>query len=138
MAFRRLAILAFWICASGCGGPGSQGNIVKGVVTVGGKPAAGATIRFFDDSDQCVAAASVNDRGEYIATDVPKKTLRVAFDQGVASGIYASAPPPGTTPLPGSSSVPPAEIPEKFRKPGSSGLTATVTSAEQTTNFSLD
>jgi hypothetical protein len=123
---------------AGCGSGGSQRSRLTGTVTIGGKPASGATIRFFDDSNLCVAAGSVGGDGSYVATDVPLKQLRVAFEPGVASGIYSESPPPGTTPIPGSSAVPPAKIPEKFQKPESSGLSATVTTLEQSVDFVLD
>lgn len=132
-------LLGLALMAAGCGPTGPQGSRLSGKVTVGGKPAVGATIRFFDDSNQCVAAGSVGSDGAYIATDVPRKQLRVAVEPGADAGIYQQeAPPPGTTPIGGGSNVPPAKIPEKFQKPESSGLSASITKAEQTADFSLD
>jgi len=133
-----LVLVLMALSLAGCGAGGSRGSRLTGTVTVGGKPAAGATIRFFADSGECVAAASIGDTGSYVATDVPRQQLRIAFEPGAASGMYSEAPPPGTTPLPGSSTVPPAKIPEKFQKPETSGLTTTVSGDEQSADFSLE
>jgi hypothetical protein len=123
----------------GCGQQGQSGGQLSGVVTVAGKPASGATIRFFDEANQLVGAATVGDGGEYVATDLPLKQLRVAVEPGQASGLYAATqPPPGTTALPGASTVPPAKIPAKFRSMDTSGLAAAVTQKEQVANFALD
>lgn len=134
--------LVAWTClclAVGCSRQAQSGSQLSGVVTVAGKPASGSTIRFFDEANQMVGAASVGDGGEYVATDLPRKQLRVAVEPGQASGMYASAPPPpGMTVLPGASTVPPAKISEKFRSTETSGLTANVTQKDQIANFALD
>jgi hypothetical protein len=136
----RVRLIA-WTClclAVGCSEARSVSQL-KGVVTVAGKPASGSTIRFFDEANQLVGAATVGDGGEYVATDLPRKQLRVAVEPGQDSGVYASTqPPPGTPALPGAATVPPAKIPEKFRSTETSGLTANVTQQDQTANFSLD
>jgi len=139
--FGRVWLVA-WLClhlTGGCSQQSQSGGQLSGVVTVSGKPASGSTIRFFDEANQVVGAASVGDGGEYVATDLPRKPLRVAVEPGQESGVYAAAPPPpGTTGLPGASTVPPAKIPEKFRSTETSGLTADVTQKEQIKNFALD
>ena len=139
--FGRLWLVA-WTClclTGGCSQQSQSGGQLSGVVTVSGKPASGSTIRFFDEANQMVGAASVGDGGEYVVTDLPRKPLRVAVEPGQESGLYAAAPPPpGTTGLPGASTVPPAKIPEKFRSAETSGLTAHLTQKVQILDFALD
>ena len=116
-----------------------HGSRVTGTVTVGGKPASGASVRFFDEGGQCLAAGTTDDGGKYTAVDVPRKSFKVAVEEGASTGPYASAPPPpGTTALPGSSSGPPTKIPAKYQKAESSGLSATVTQDPQTIDFTLE
>ena len=115
-----------------------RGSRVNGTVTVGGKPAVGASVRFFDEA-QCLGAGTTDDAGKYTAVDVPRKSYKVAVEEGASTGPYASAPPPpGTTALPGSPSGPPTKIPAKYQKADSSGLSATVTQDPQTIDFTLE
>lgn len=108
-------------------------------MTVGGKPACGATVRFFDDAGKSVGAAAVADDGTFTAVDVPAQALKVAVEEGVKSGPYAATPPPtGTVALPGSSSLPPAKIPKKYQKADTSGLTVSVSGKEQKHDLSLE
>jgi hypothetical protein len=133
-----IASMMVVLLASGCSQRTvERGCRVTGTVTVGGKPASGASVRFFDEG-QCVGAGTTDDTGKYTAVDVPRKSFKVAVEEGASTGPYASAPPPGTTPLPGSLSGPPTKIPAKFQKVDSSGLTATVTQDPQTIDFTLE
>lgn len=139
-AIAAVAILLAISLMSGCGGRTPQRGVrVTGTVTVGGKPGSGATVRFFDEANKAVAAGTAGDDGKYVAVDVPRQALKVAVEEGAKSGPYGfQPPPPGTAPLPGSPTVPPATIPKKYQKTETSGLTVTVDGKEQTFDISLE
>lgn len=126
--------------APGCARRSTMGGTrVTGTVTIGGKPASGATVRFFDDEGKSVGAGTAGDDGAYAAVDVPQKPLKVAVEEGASTGPYGFKPPdPGTAVLPGTPLVPPAKIPKKYQKPDTSGLTVTVSGKEQKQDFSLE
>lgn len=134
------SLLVVVVLAPGCARRTTiSGTRVHGTVTIGGKPASGATIRFFDDEGKSVATATAADDGSYTAVDVPQKSLKVAVEEGATTGPYGFKPPdPGTPVLPGTPLVPPAKIPKKYQKPDTSGLTATVSGKEQKQDFSLE
>jgi len=106
-----------------------------GTVTVGGKPAVRAAVRFFDEKNICVGAGTVGDDGTFVAVDVPRKPLKVAVEEG-SKDAYTPVPP-GTDPLPGTILGPPAKIPKKYQKTDTSGLTLTVADGEKEKTFDL-
>jgi hypothetical protein len=142
--FRQVAVgfvvVVVCVLAVGCGGRTPQrGARVIGTATVGGKPASGSKIQFYDDANNVVAAVTADDNGGYVAVDVPRKPLKVTVEAGATGGPYGfNPPPPGTTPLPGTPLVPPAKIPKKYQKTDTSGLSLTVEGNEQKFDLSLE
>jgi hypothetical protein len=133
------AAIAIAVClAVGCGRTPNRGVRVSGTVTVGGNPAPGAIVRFFDEN-QGVGAGTAGDDGTYVAVDVPRKSLRVSVEETPTSGPYGWTPPPSGTPtLPGTLTVKPAKIPKKYQKPDTSGLTVTIDGKEQKFDLALE
>lgn len=136
---RCALVCLLWFVLSGCGPQAQVQGQLSGAITVAGKPASGATVRFFDEANNLVGAALVGDAGEYVATDLPMKSLRVTVEPGQSSGMYSSsAPPPGVAVVQGSSAVPPASIPQKYKSVETSGLAVSVTQRQQECSFSLE
>lgn len=121
---------------AGCGRTAPQrGARINGTVTVGGKPAVRAAVRFFDEKNVCVGAGTVGDDGTYVAVDVPRKPLKVAVEEAPKESYVPV--PPGTVTVPGTILGPPAKIPKKYQKTDTSGLTLTVADGEKEKKLDL-
>ena len=147
------------IAAAGCSGGQAKGTLVKGVVTVKGKPAAGVIVNFHSGSQ--VASTTTLADGHYTLEGVPSGAVKVSLMS--VSGLPGGAAMPNTGPgIPGGPGAPPGmpgvpgvpggkkpstdvpkgtpmdtvaktpEIPGKYSKAETSTLNYTVEGKEQT------
>jgi hypothetical protein len=109
------------IAAVGCSGGQAKGTLVKGVVTVKGKPAAGVIINFHSDSNQVASTTTLAD-GRYTLEGVPSGAVTVSLMS--VSGLPGGAgtmPGAGAGPgIPGGPGAPPG-MPGMPGMPGAPG-----------------
>ena len=121
------AALAFLIC--GCGPSGVKHWPVSGKVTFRGKPVTAASVRFSNPETGTDVVAELGPGGEYVVTGekagLPEGTYRVAVIPKVSFDNVKSTP--GGLVVPSSMpSTNPPDIPVRYHKPATSGLTMTV------------
>ena len=155
MSLLRLPLLgwvALTLVSVGCGSSGPPVNLVEGKVTMDGSPLAGATVMFSPTSSGTGrAAAGVTDAsGVYKLTDM----AATAAGSGAATGDYLVAITKsegdgggGTgeesgsdyeyNPNPNAPMTMKSAVPDKYTRPESSGLTATVAAGKNEINFDL-
>ena len=130
----RLAAVAALILCVGCGGPPQA--VVRGTVTLDGKPLAAGLVVF--EADGRSYAGEIGPDGRY--------ELRHRGKAAVAPGTYGVAvlPPqpelvadPKTTDLRAVNPVDPALYPERYRSPATSGITQTVAAGESTVDLEM-
>jgi hypothetical protein len=140
-------------CAAGCGGGGKSASgpktyPVSGVVTQGGKPVEGATLLFVSTDGKKSATGKTDSSGRYTLTTTKSGDGAVAgqykvaitkFDTGGTGAVDMSdpnyAPPDPSKPAPVAKNL----LPEKYAKPDTSGLTATVKeSGDNKIDFAVD
>jgi len=142
-----------FVSLTGCGGGGGGSSSgpktyqVSGTVTQGGKPVQGAPIPFASADGKGGAAGRTDANGQYtLSTSKPGggavagqyKVAITKFEESAATG---SASEKGYVPPREGESLPPPKslLPEKYGKPDSSGLTATVREGgENKFDFSVD
>lgn len=138
----------------GCGGGGEGASKgpktypVTGTLTQGGKPVEGATVLFVLSDGKKSASGKTDGSGRYtLSTAKPGdgavagqyKVAITKLDTGGASGVDMSDP--NYTPPDPNKAAPVAKnlLPDKYAKPESSGLTATVKeSGENKFDFPVD
>ncbi|MFO0930022.1 MAG: carboxypeptidase-like regulatory domain-containing protein [Gemmataceae bacterium] len=81
------------VALAGCGG-GNRGpaDVLRGTITVGGRPAAGVQV-VATTADGRVAGGTSNENGEYRMPDAPRGSLQVRF-------ASADSLPPGSVRVP--------------------------------------
>ena len=129
---RRVALVALLtsVVAVGCGTPGEELGPVTGRVTFDGKPVTGAIILFQDDGRGIHMQAKLDENGRF--------EVSMAAGYGLPLGTYAVAvKPTGDLPPEMQGPVDPSlftdlqrsqrpDIPQKYRRASTSGLTITV------------
>jgi hypothetical protein len=111
-----LGLVAIVVTASGCGG-GNQKVTINGTVSYKGQRVSGGMLQFSGPKGGAPAAATIQQDGTFIITDVVPGEVKVSI---------AATPPPGgkTRSAP---KVTSADLPEKYRDPEKSGLKYTIT-----------
>ena len=157
---RGCGVMLLLTAVAGCG---SGTGTVKGQVTFQGKPLSGGTIMFAPvDSKHNSVSREIDENGNFEVPNVPVGEARVSVD----NQSLKPAPPVGSgggppellkklgkgNPAPKKAEPPPdaaekdgskkargtyKEIPSKYYRTDTSGLTYTVTSGTQTKNFEL-
>ena len=128
------ALVLSWFGLAGCGGPSETLGKVAGKVTFQGEPVTEGVVIFSNQEKGVYMTAALGPDGSY--------TVEMAQGSGLPLGTYrvSIAPPPpndrvGPVPKP----IKPgahSNIPQKYRKPDTSGLTLTVEQGENT--FDVD
>jgi len=150
-----MLLLGGLICAdAGCGTKYNARAVVKGKITIGEKHLTAGTIAFFADGNRS-GAGRIEEDGTYTVSDAPigdvKVTVSVPSIGGMAGmmGGKAMPKPPGggvmkdpNDPGPGtpSPSIDPkkiVQIPEKYSKVETSGLTFKVEKGDNTFDIKL-
>ncbi len=143
---------AFFVSA-GCTDPYKARGVVKGQVTIGGKPLNAGTVSFVT-KDNRSGSATIDAKGNYVMGDAPigdvQATVTVPKMGGMAAMGHGAQPkqPAGMPEMkpPDGSGGPPApaidptkmvQIPDKYGSVDSSGLTYKVGKGEQTINIEL-
>jgi len=145
---RRTVGLAFWITVlsmlvAGCGA--SRGRI-SGKVSYQGKPLTAGTV-FFQPTqggkDAAALSSGIGKDGAYQIKNIPLgeykvyvRTPKADFKMPIPGG-KAPASSADTMPGKGDSSASVVEVPEKYGKPDSSGLTYTVKKGDQPFDIDL-
>jgi hypothetical protein len=132
--------LSALVLIAGCGK--SSGN-VSGKVTLDGQPLKGGGTVTFQGSKGGVSG-TISPEGSYTISNVPPGEVKITLAPGMATGAVASATPgdpgkmqPPKTLAPPAPVLPHGNIPEKYTKPETSGLTYTVKSGNQTFDIPL-
>lgn len=118
-----VSVLLVAIGAVGCGKKGPQLSPISGRVTFQGKPVAAGLVRFSNSEGPIDILATIETDGRY--------KVDMAQGEGLPEGRYSVAvmPPRVNSPI-GATTAPPQipcpDIPDKYRKPSTSGLTLTV------------
>lgn len=118
-------------CLTGCSTGASLG-IVRGKVTLGGKPVTGASVLFEDAASGVTLSAALADDGTY--------AVRTHRGAGLPPGSYKVAVTPGRVmapgeevPLAGKRAAAPANgpaVPPRYHRTATSGLTAEVRASD--------
>jgi hypothetical protein len=146
-----LLLSGLLVLALGCGPNYKARGIVKGKVTIAGKPLTTGSVMFIG-KNTLTASATIKD-GEYSMPDAPlgDVVIRVSVPKPPPSGLAKMRLPPGTKET---KSVDPegsgksisimgevpaniVPIPDKYGNEATSGLTYTVVKGEQTHNIDL-
>ena len=143
--------VALALVSVGCGSSGPPVNLVEGKVTMDGSPLAGATVMFSPASSGTGrAAAGVTDAsGVYRLTDMSATKT----GSGAATGDYLVAITKAEgdgggggeesgsdyeyNPDPNAPLTMKSAVPDKYTRPESSGLTATIAAGKNEINFDL-
>jgi len=135
---------------TGCGKPATKA-VVRGDVTVAGKPLTGGLIGFYSANDPSRwSSGRIDGQGHYLVPDAPLGDCRVTVDttmlrqrnrQRSPLGEVTTEPTPGG--LPGGSGLPPdemvyVEIDKKFSENATTTLTAEVTHGENRLDFTVE
>jgi hypothetical protein len=148
-----LVLIGLLAASAGCGVNYKAKGIVKGQVVFFDKKLTAGTVSF-QTADGRSGAGNIDFNGNYTVTDAPvgpcTVTVTVPKVSGMPPGMKAAAKPPGTNmpPMkqPGSAETEDAslidpskivQIPTKYSKTDTSGLTFTVERGEQTHNITL-
>lgn len=136
-------VVASIVMAGGCGkrrGNRPQTFPVKGVVTMGGEPLAGATVMFNPvASGGSGAIALTDEQGRYKLTTFDSGDGAVAGEYRVAFVKTIYPKQEGVDPMVAMSGDPKNVLPLKFADSASSGFTATVVEGpDNTFDFSLE
>jgi hypothetical protein len=116
-------------CLAGCGTSQPPSGTVSGKVTLQGQPLRAGTVQFVNDQLGAGASAALDDAGTYRVT-TPLRT-------GPYEVTIQPPPPPAPHEMGPSASLPPSNIPAKYRDPKSSGLKATIQEGSNTADFAL-
>ena len=119
-----VALVCLSISVPGCKPP-PPGEVV-GSVTINGEPLNGAIVTF-EDVSQGVGQSAPISAGEF----------RMPAPIAVGDYTVVIQPPPPPAPTAKAAPGPKVSIPEKYTKPGTSGLTATVESGKNDFDFKL-
>jgi hypothetical protein len=114
-----LGLVALVVAASGCGG--TKKVTVNGTVSYKGQPVSGGMLQFVGPKGGAPSAASIQQNGTFIITDVLPGEVRVGITptpQSSGPSGDKKAPRPKVTA---------DDLPEKFRDPEKSGLKYTIT-----------
>ncbi len=156
-----LLLLASMAYLVGCGGPNYKARaIVKGKVSIGGKPLTAGSVSFYNKQNVS-GTATIDTKGNYNMPDAPigECTITVSVPKmpmGGPSGMMSpfGGPGGGAAAVKGMKSVDPSgsgksisimgempaqivPIPEKYSKPDTSGLTYKVEKGEHTFDIDL-
>jgi hypothetical protein len=136
---------AFWLlpllaCLAGCGSPK-----VSGKVTYKGEPLHMGTV-LFTAANGWTGTSQINEDGTYSIANVPPGLAKVAVDTPSEKGRTppggkAQRRPREDAPNEPSTAAPvhaPVKIPDKYKKPETSGLTFEVNGGRQTYNIALE
>jgi hypothetical protein len=131
-------LIAFVICASGCGGSSDGLAVVKGKITYNGKPVPNGTVNFLpDDGNKPSATGEIQADGTYAL----QTFLGSRPSEGAVIGkhkVVVVAMQDMATRLPEERSpLPPPIVPIKYTSPATSDLAAQVEDKENTINFDL-
>ena len=129
------ACLVAALAASGCGGSGSATKL-SGKVTYKGEPVPGAiTLETTVNGTPSKYPAAISADGKFETVGVPKGTYQV----GITPVPSSTTVTPGGSLPPGAAGSAPkhVDIPAKYLKPETSGLTWEVTGSSQTKDFDL-
>ncbi len=131
--------LSALVLASGCGK--STGK-VSGKVTLNGQPLKGGGTVTFEGSKGGVSG-TITSEGTYTIVSAPEGAVKITLASGMGAGDMGGAETDPSKMRPPRKMAPAARafglgnIPEKYKKPETSGLTYTVTSGEQTFDIAL-
>ena len=126
------------VLLAGCGGPANRGPVwtATGTVTHQGDPVTEGTVVFLHADGGYAASAALDSEGKY--------TMQ-SGDRGKPAGAYRVSVVPAEVPFEPTDiddqPPPPANpenIPQQYRDPNTSGLTADVKPGENTFDFALD
>ena len=139
-----LWLLPLLACTAGCGAPK-----VSGKVTYKGEPLHMGQV-LFTATNGWTGSSQINEDGTYSIPSVPPGQAKIAvdcpyFEEGKnasspAARRHGQRPPMSEEAKKGSAGVkeyPPVKIPDKYKKPETSGLTLEVTGGRQTHNIDL-
>jgi hypothetical protein len=155
MHTRRPASVAGWLLLSGflatlvvgCGGPDYKRRaVVRGKVTLDGKPVTVGTVMFYGPNNM-TSTASIDEDGYYTMADAPLGEVRITvtvpkLPPGGVTHLKGAPPPPhppGSPPPPDPASVlaKVVSIPVRYSNPETSPLTYTVEPREQEFDIKL-
>jgi len=130
-----VSTLAVAAAAPGCGASGPQMARVSGTVTYDGKPVPQGTVTFIaKDANGRNATGAIQSDGSYtLQTEQPGDGAQVGQYDVTVAAIDA----PVLDYVPTKPVTPKRLVPEKYEKPQSSGLTATVKSGSNTIPLEL-
>lgn len=149
LAYRRsILVLLLLAILCGCGQKGPAMGRVSGVVTYQGKPLVAANVMFVPVQGGRPATATTDDQGRFTLTTFAKGDGAQVGDHHVAivkvDTPAQTAPVPENVPLspriPGMPETSPpraSQIPERYGKSATSGLTATVLAGDNETTLNL-
>jgi len=149
-AFSMLLLATLCFASAGCGGASKGKAVVKGQVTIGGKPLYTGSV-VFHTSDGRTGGAAIDQHGNYNMGDAPIGDVKVTVTASKTLGKPGARPstknPTGEMKDPNKpsegSNEPPVDpskivpIPDKYGDPEKSGLTYKVEKGEQTHNIDL-
>jgi hypothetical protein len=137
--FARAALLvaAGWTAGlvAGCGGRGPQTGEAYGRVTVKDKPVTAGTVKFFPEAGGDPVGTGIMPDGTYRATGVPVGRSKVAVE--TLHFKQLTPPPPGIAKQLGGPRTKYVPIPERYEKPGTSGLAVEVERGAKEWNIEL-
>jgi hypothetical protein len=131
--FSAMALAA--VLASGCNkSPSEPLAETTGMVSFQGKPLTEGTVLFQDLSQGINTQAKIGADGKYVVEraqgfGLPPGNYKVAIQPPLFVAPVSAGPPPPAKEYP--------NIPEKYRNPESSGLTATIKDGENELNFDM-
>jgi hypothetical protein len=150
-----LVLVILLLAGMGCGGASKAKGVVKGQVTIGGKPLYTGSV-IFHSADGRTGAANIDHNGNYDMGDAPVGDVKISVTVPKMSGPAGMmgqkgvpAPPKGlgemkdpNKPSESSSSQPldPSKIvpiPDRYADPEKSGLTYKVEKGEHTFDIKL-
>ena len=149
-SFLFLGILSLGLlCTNGCGGGPSNPptHPVSGTVTLGGTPVADASVTFSPSAGQKPANGKTDSAGRYTLSTFDKNDGAMEGDYGVMIVKYQSSDAAATAdvdsddydPTAVNDAEPKNELDEKYERPETSGLTATVSAGDGNTfDFELE
>ncbi|MDB5312456.1 MAG: hypothetical protein JWO38_6658 [Gemmataceae bacterium] len=148
-----MLVVLFCALVGGCGPDYKARAVVKGKVTVGGKPLTSGTVMFYGNNNNITSSAVIDTDGSYAMNDAPLGPVQVTVTvAGMPPGPGIKyTPKKGLTDtesknpsgegesIPLMSKMPSTvvRIPDKFSKPETSGLTYTVEKGEHAHNIEL-